>query len=237
MRGAKGGSRRTWTARARMLAPAGLIPLGALYCLVHELFFQNDRSTIAESMLWALATLTPWVIAAIAFEHSARAGESRARLVWRAAALGVLAYLLSAQAALALGSGLERAFYSRLPLLAVATLAAILYPIPSSGEAPSHAAANGNTPPIPPADIVFACAAGNYIELHSDGRTAVWRQTMNNAERILRPAGFVRVHRSYLVPWRAIAEVRRGRKGPVEVALQDGRRLPVSGRYAANLRA
>jgi len=30
--------------------------------------------------------------------------------------------------------------------------------------------------------------------------------------------------------------VRRGRKGPVAVALRDGRRLPVSHSYAADLR-
>lgn len=221
---------------ARPLAPLALIPLGAAYCLIYDLFFEEGVPTIAQSLSWAVATLTPWVVAAIAFERSVRAGDRRARLLRRAVALAIVAYLLSALAALLLGSGAERAFYSRLPLLAVAVLAAMLYPIPRPAESPAHAAADENTPPVAPGDIVFASAAGNYIELHAGERTIVWRQTMLNAERILRPAGFVRVHRSYLVPWRSIEEVRRGRKGPVEVALRNGRRLPVSGRYAANLR-
>ncbi len=101
-------------------------------------------------------------------------------------------------------------------------------------ESRGDRAANDNVPPVAPADIVFARAAGNYIELHAGGRTFVWRQTMHNAERILGP-GFVRVHRSYLVPWRSIETVTRGRKGPIEVALHNGACLPVSSRYAMNL--
>lgn len=60
---------------------------------------------------------------------------------------------------------------------------------------------------------------------------------MQNAERILRPAGFVRVHRSYLVPLRLMKDIDRDRKGPVALAPRDGPRLPVSNRYAANLRS
>jgi DNA-binding LytR/AlgR family response regulator len=75
------------------------------------------------------------------------------------------------------------------------------------------------------------------LELHAGERTVIWRQTMQNAERILRPAGFVRVHRSYLVPLRSIEDIDRDPKGPVALALRDGPRLPVSNRYAANLKS
>lgn len=222
------------TVSPRTLAPFALIPLGALYCQIHEIFFAETRSSIGESLVWAIATLMPWVIAVLIFEARVTAGERRPLVVRRALLLGLLAYGASAGAALLLGSGGERAFFSRLPLLAAATLYAILYPIPMPAEARSDAVANDTVPPVAPAEIVFARAAGNYIELHARGRTFIWRQTMHNAERILGP-GFVRVHRSYLVPWRSIETVTRGRKGPVEVALNTGACLPVSNRYAANL--
>ena len=58
---------------------------------------------------------------------------------------------------------------------------------------------------------------------------------MRNAEAVLGPDGFVRIHRSYLVARSAISDVYRSRKGPVEIALINGQRLPVSRSYAANL--
>ena len=218
----------------RTLAPFVLIPLGTLYCQISEIIFSEVRSTVGESLVWASATLTPWVIAALIFEGRVAAGERRHAVVRRAVLLGVCAYVASCTAAVLLGASGGQAIFSRLPLLATSVLCAMLYPIPMPSESRSDTAASEDAPPVAPTEIVFARAAGNYIELHSGGRTLVWRQTMQNAERILGP-GFVRVHRSYLVPWRSIDSVTRGRKGPIEVALHNGACLPVSNRYAANL--
>jgi len=221
---------------ARRLLPFALIPLGTAYCQVHEFFFEDSNSSLWGSVSWAFATLMPWVVAAIIFEWSVRPGERRSALLQRAAFLGVAAYLASGVAAMLLGATDERAFYSRLPLLAAAMLTAALYPVRALEDAVLGVAANENSPPVAPTEIVYASAAGNYVELHAGVRTIIWRQTMQNAERILAPAGFVRVHRSYLVPWRSIERVAKSRKGPVAVALRDGPRLPVSTRYAANLK-
>ncbi|HMI20833.1 MAG TPA: LytTR family DNA-binding domain-containing protein [Sphingomonas sp.] len=220
----------------RKLAPLLLVPLGALYCQAYELFFDAARGSAWGSFVWAAATLGSWVVAAMLFERLARPGDTRARLMRRAILLGVPAYAVSATAALALGADNDHAFFSRVPLLAVALLAATLYRAPEAGDAGPGAAAQDDRPPIAPTEIAFASAAGNYVELHAHGRSTIWRQTMHNAERILASAGFVRVHRSYLVPRRGIETVMRGRTRPIEVALYDGRRLPVSNRYAANLR-
>ena len=230
-----GGTKRAGTGLSpRTLAPFALIPLGMLYCQIHELFFGENRSAVVESLGWASATLSSWVIAALIFEARVAAGEQRPVVVRRALLLGVSAYAASCAAAILLGATAEQAMFSRLPLLATAMLCAILYPIPAPAEARRDGAVGDTVPPVAPAEILFARAAGNYIELHAGGRTLVWRQTMQNAERILGP-GFVRVHRSYLVPWRSIDTVTRGRKGPIEVALHNGACLPVSNRYAANL--
>jgi len=224
-----------WRAGARRLLPLALIPAGAAYCIVSELLFSDERSGLAGSSVWAVATLSPWVAGAMLFELGARSARKRSHLLVLGLGLAFAAYAASGAAALWLGSGAERAFYSRLPLLGVALLAAALYPVRIPAAAPHDLTPAGDVPPVAPADILFACAAGNYVELYTEHRTVVWRQTMRNAERVLRKAGFVRVHRSYLVPWRNIDVLVRDRKAVVEVALVGGRRLPVSSRYANNL--
>lgn len=234
--GDRSGSSQPATQVADVLAPFLLIPLGGIYCQIHEILFEDVRSTPAQSLFWAFATLMPWVVAALLFRARTKPGERRAVLMRRGLLLGLVAWAAGSIAALLLGADAAFAFYSRLPLLAVALLTAALHSVPEPAGLPDGVAANENEPPVAPAEIVYASAAGNYIELHSRERTIIWRQTMLNAERILGPAGFVRVHRSYLVPWRSIEDVARGRKGPVAVALRDGRRLPVSSRYAVNLR-
>lgn len=231
----RGLSGHAWRKLARRFAPLLLLPAGVAYCLLSEILFGNERSTLLGSFFWAIATLMPWVAGAMLFEHAARSVRRRSRLVWLGLGLACIAYGLSSAAALWLGSGAQHAFFSRLPLLGVALLAAVLYPLRVPAEAPHDLAPTGDTPPVDPAEILFACAAGNYVELYTDQRTVVWRQTMRNAERVLSKAGFVRVHRSYLVPWRNIDVLVRDRKAVVEVALLNGRRLPVSSRYANNL--
>ena len=225
----------TETTLARRLAPLALIPAGAAYCLLYESIFEREHLDLVGSLIWAIATLSPWVAGAMLFERHARSAPTRVHLLILGVGLACAAYAASSVAALWLGSGVERAYFSRLPLLGVALLAASLYPIKAPAQPVHDLVPTGDTPPVAPADILFACAAGNYVELHTETRTIVWRQTMRNAERVLRDAGFVRVHRSYLVPWRTIDMLVRDGRSVVEVALRNGRRLPVSSRYANNL--
>jgi len=220
----------------RRMLPFALIPLGALYCQLYDICFGAGHWDPTASLDWAAATLSPWAVAAILFELAIRPADTRQRLVLRAVLLCGLAYLVSGVAAWGLGADNFHAFYSRIPLAAVGLLAALLYPSQPGRQPETQAPADPAALPVPPNEIVFASAAGNYVELHYGGRSTVWRQTMRNAERILAPAGFVRIHRSFLVPVRAIETVEGGRKGPVAVALRDGRALPVSHSYAANLR-
>lgn len=229
------GPRGTARQLARRLAPLVLLPVGAAYCLLSEFFFGDERSGLLGSFIWAIATLSPWAAGAMLFEHHARSARNRSRLVVLGLGLACIAYAASSVVALWLGSGAESAFFSRLPLLGVALFGAALYPMRVPADSSRDLTPAGDDPPIAPADILFACAAGNYVELYTETRTVVWRQTMRNAERVLRKAGFVRVHRSYLVPWRNIDVLVRDRKSVVEVALLNGRRLPVSSRYANNL--
>jgi len=226
-----------WSASvARQLSPLALVPLGMFYCQMRGFFGIGHWAKPMDSLGWATATLLPWSLAAIAFVRLGCGDRGTRRAGWAAAALGVLAYLASGTAALMIGATIENAFYTRIPAIAVALLAAVLFAQRGATSADVEKASVRSAIPLSPADIVFAMAAGNYVELHGNQRTAVWRQTMANAERILAPAGFVRVHRRYLVARTAIATVQRERRGPVEITLRDGRRLPVSERYAFNVR-
>lgn len=224
--------------RLRPLFPLLLYPAAALYCVLYDLTLGPGVPGFAEILTWAALTQTPWVAAAIWFEQSVGPGDTRRQLLMRSLVLGVSAYLLSGIAALLLGGGMERAFFTRLPLLATALALAALYPLkPLPAKTPQPADHGMENMPVMPQQVFYASGAGNYVELHTPHGTAIWRQTMRDAELALRPSGFVRVHRSYLVARHAIRHVAQSRKGPVEVALTCGKRLPVSSRYAANLRA
>jgi len=223
--------------RLRPLFPLLLYPAAALYCVLYDLTLGPGVPRFTEIITWAALSQTPWVVAAIWFEQSVRPGDTRRQLLLRALALGIAAYLLSGIAALIPGAGMERAFFSRLPLLAAALTLAALYPLrPLPAKSPKPAETGMKDMPVMPQQVFYASGAGNYVELHTLHGTAIWRQTMRDAEAALRPSGFVRVHRSYLVARHAIRHVAQSRKGPIEVSLVCGKRLPVSDRYAANLR-
>jgi hypothetical protein len=222
-------------AGARPLAPLLFIPAGVTYCLVYDVTIGEGLIPFGELFRWSLFTLTPWVAGALLFERSVRPGDTRRTLLLRGLVLGLAAYLLSAIATLMIGGGAERAFLTRIPLLATALLLAAQYPLKPLPASSRATGSDEEDLPVLPEQVIYASGAGNYVELHLGDRTAIWRQTMGGAEATLRNAGFVRIHRSYLVARHAIRSVANNRKGPVEVALAGGQCLPVSARYAANL--
>ena len=80
-------------------------------------------------------------------------------------------------------------------------------------------------------------ADGNYLRLHSEGRSHLVRHTMKAIEAELAGADFVRIHRSTLVNAARIAAVQPTGEGEYVVTLRDGTRLPSSRSYAPRLRA
>jgi DNA-binding LytR/AlgR family response regulator len=85
--------------------------------------------------------------------------------------------------------------------------------------------------PMPPTQVDWVAAAGNYVELHCGGRTILHRASLSQVETELARHGFVRVHRSTLVRRDRIARVR-----PLDVILEDGTSLRTGNRYRAALR-
>ncbi|GAB7049179.1 LytR/AlgR family response regulator transcription factor [Catenuloplanes indicus] len=92
----------------------------------------------------------------------------------------------------------------------------------------------GTTRMLPRSAVRWVEAQGDYARLHtSDGSHLVRVPLATLAERWA-DAGFVRIHRSYLVQLRLIAELRLANSGYVVVV--DGTELPVSRRHTRELK-
>ncbi len=78
---------------------------------------------------------------------------------------------------------------------------------------------------VDPAEILWAEAAGNYVELHLAGASHLQRQTLAALEQQLADHDFVRIHRSRLVNRRHVRSVAGNDSGDFTVILADGRQL------------
>jgi hypothetical protein len=77
-----------------------------------------------------------------------------------------------------------------------------------------------------------ARSAGNYVEVHLvDGRKPMLRGTLASVETALKPHGFVRTHRSWLVNPLRVRELTAEGSGDFRVGLDGGAEAPVSRRF------
>jgi hypothetical protein len=84
---------------------------------------------------------------------------------------------------------------------------------------------------IDPTEILWAEAAGNYVELNLPGRTMLRRQTLAALEQELADMQFVRIHRSRLVNARHVTGTETNDSGDFAVMLRDGRVIAGSRRW------
>ncbi|MCW3836622.1 LytR/AlgR family response regulator transcription factor [Sphingomonas canadensis] len=84
------------------------------------------------------------------------------------------------------------------------------------------------------AEIDWAAAAGNYVEIGWGTRTLLHRATLAGLEARL-GRGFARIHRGRLVRRAAVAKVETGRSGDFTVTLTGGQSLRGSRRFRARL--
>ncbi|SBV52066.1 regulatory protein [Xanthomonas bromi] len=87
------------------------------------------------------------------------------------------------------------------------------------------------------ADIDWIQASGNYVNLHVRGHDYPLRSTMAAIEARLDPAGFVRIHRSYLVNLGQVQAIEPIDSGDARVHLRDATVLPCSRSHLAGFRA
>jgi two-component system, LytTR family, response regulator len=77
-------------------------------------------------------------------------------------------------------------------------------------------------------DLDWVEAEGNYLRLHSNGASYLLRGNMNEMERKLDPARFMRIHRSTIVNLQRIREVQPWFRGHHRVVMNNGQELKLS---------
>jgi two-component system LytT family response regulator len=88
---------------------------------------------------------------------------------------------------------------------------------------------------VPAEDIQWIGAAGDYVELHVNGRSFLLRETMASLDRRLDPAKFLRIHRSRIVRSKGILELRAIENHEFKIKLSDGSEHRSSRTYADRL--
>jgi two-component system LytT family response regulator len=80
-------------------------------------------------------------------------------------------------------------------------------------------------------EILAVASEDNYVRVLAGARVFLQRSTLAAVEKVLRPAGFLRVHRGYLVNPAHVREVSSRDPRRLELTLSDGSSAPVSRRY------
>jgi DNA-binding LytR/AlgR family response regulator len=86
-------------------------------------------------------------------------------------------------------------------------------------------------------EIVWIQAAGNYVRVHTREGAHLVRVPMHALDAALAARGFLRVHRSALVPAREMFELIVEAGGATTLVLRTGARLPVSRDFRRRLDA
>jgi two-component system, LytTR family, response regulator len=84
---------------------------------------------------------------------------------------------------------------------------------------------------IPASDVEWVETYGNYLKIHTAGKTHLMRETMNNLMERLDPEKFFRIHRSTLVNLDCIKELQPMFGGQYTVVMHDGTELTLSRNY------
>ncbi|MCP2326155.1 DNA-binding LytR/AlgR family response regulator [Hamadaea flava] len=107
-------------------------------------------------------------------------------------------------------------------------------PVPAGEDVSIPVELAGVTKMLPRSAVRWVEAQGDYARLHTAGGSHLVRVPLATLAEHWADAGFVRIHRSYLVQIRLIGELRLTNTGYVVVV--DGAELPVSRRHTRELK-
>ncbi|MFK8015235.1 MAG: LytR/AlgR family response regulator transcription factor [Gammaproteobacteria bacterium] len=108
----------------------------------------------------------------------------------------------------------------------------------AANDAPSQRLAirdGGETVCVDMADIDWVDAAGDYMCVHSAGKTYVLRSTMKRLENVLDPRRFVRIHRSTIVNRERVVAMRPHINGEYFLRLDCAKELKLTRNYKDSL--
>ena len=88
---------------------------------------------------------------------------------------------------------------------------------------------------LDPLAIDWIEAAGNYVEIHVEDHSHMYRGTMKQLLDRLPQPDFIRIHRSTIVNQNRIAKIKPAANGDQFLSLKDGEVLRMSRRYKKNL--
>ncbi len=239
-----------------MVTGIGAVLLFASYCQVHSWF---DAATVPAylSVQWGLAMGVPSAVAIHLLSHYAR---ELSEFAWRSplAMLGLWFGLTLAGVSFGatiqfvigrpdwqdfIGSLIEH-MHDLLPeVAALAAFVTCLLLLHRTISQPTQNPASEwiSFPEAPAlhlrvADIRYIHSAGNYCEIHVNGRSHLVRMTMAQADQRLKQHGFARIHRTLVVNMARIVEIDRSprhRAGVVHI--DTGDRLPLGNVYAVDV--
>lgn len=84
-------------------------------------------------------------------------------------------------------------------------------------------------------EIDWIEAEGNYVKVHTGGKSHLLRESISGLEAQLDPKEFIRIHRSTIVNLRRIRELQPWSHGEYHVILHNGTELTLSRNYRDNL--
>ncbi len=248
------------TLRVQGLArPAGgaALLLAALtaYCQLHSIVY-TDRVPLEVSLRWASVTAATWTaVACFAWQWRDRllamlASGCFARIAKAGAVLFLLA-LVAANAALIIevassdfaASDLPKRLLRYGPAAAATAAFGACWLLLQRRRSPQPEGEWLHLPQEPrlmlrSSDLRLVRSAGNYCELHANGRMHLVRATLKDMEAQLGAKGFLRVHRTAMVNLSSIAAIAPapGSKR-LQVELDCGGQVPVGRAYVSRLRS
>lgn len=147
--------------------------------------------------------------------------------------LGAADYVLKPLKQERLDKAVDRVLAKRAPAAAVGGTAVL--PEPSDDEViPVELA--GTTKLVPRASVRWVEAQGDYARLHTSDGSHLVRIPLAQLEERWGEAGFVRIHRSFLVALSLITELKMGASGYTVVIGDNEKELPVSRRHTRQLK-
>jgi DNA-binding LytR/AlgR family response regulator len=121
-----------------------------------------------------------------------------------------------------------------------ARVTAVSVPVPPAAAAPSNdrvipVEVGNRTVLVKLSTISYVEASGDYVRLYADGASYLLRASLSALEDEWVSAGFVRIHRGYLVDLARVQELRTDSDGGCHVKLGD-QELPVSRRHTREVK-